>query len=149
MTGAKASKTAAVALPPVTPVKVSTGKPLTRSQLIAEANAICARTNAELSAITLVTRKEVERELPQETIYRTTEANELSKLVPPASMAREWSTVVNDFHTYAAYAQAAVPYARARNLRAFVPLLRPAARVQERLQSDAAHIGIGHCAKAE
>lgn len=146
---ATTAQTAAVTPPAVTTVKVATGTPLTRAQLTARANAVCQGANAKLSAITMITTKEVERELPQEAIYRTVEAGELAKLIPPAALTRQWSSLINDFHLYAAYTQALVPYARAGNLRSGISLVRPAAKVQEQLTADARRIGIVHCATAQ
>jgi hypothetical protein len=101
---AAATTTTATAAPapttPSTTVAVATGKPLSRSQLIAQGDAICARTTTKLLPITIESKSQFERLIPQIAIYDKTEATELSKLVPPASMARDWTQIVNDIHLY-------------------------------------------------
>jgi hypothetical protein len=139
-------------LPPATPVKVATGKPLTRAQLIAKADAICARTNVKVDAVstrvdapTSVVKKEIAQGFPRVAIYERRETNELIKLVPPASMAHDWGLIISDFHRYVEYADAAARYAEAKNLKAVVPLIKPGEKVHEHLNAVAKRAGFKYC----
>jgi hypothetical protein len=87
------------------------GKPLSRSELIARADAICYRLNARRSATTIGRPQDYERVVPALASYELAAATEMGKLVPPASMAHDWQQIVagsrtvaaatGRFHTYA------------------------------------------------
>jgi hypothetical protein len=76
----------------------SSGTTLSRSQLIAKAEPICARANAELRKVYHVTDQ---RALPRVTAQfaadERTVAAELASLKPPSSMASGWKTIVGDY----------------------------------------------------
>lgn len=83
-----------------TSTKTATGPPLTRIELIAKAEPICARANAELNSTTIKSRAELARALPQAAAYDQVEATELSNLVPPASMASDWKQIIAGLQTF-------------------------------------------------
>jgi hypothetical protein len=81
---------------PFVTVKVSSGKPLTRAQWIAKGDAICTHFNHETAKLTVVSRSELFRVLPQAVAYMRVEVAELARLVPPRSKASEWQEFLND-----------------------------------------------------
>ena len=131
--------------PPTTSVKVATGTPLSRVRFIAAADAICAKTNTKLSAVTVITGKEFARELPQVVIYDATELEELSKLVPPASLAHDWGTILDDFHMYTEDSGMVARDLQTNNRRAIAPTVTAAQNLHRALDAIAARDGMRHC----
>lgn len=80
---------------PMGGVKLAAGKPLTREQLIVRGDAICAHTLAQVKSNLAESRPEIAESLPRAAIYLSAEAENLSKLVPPASMSKDWSQIVD------------------------------------------------------
>ncbi len=148
-TTAAATGTTAQALPPATPAAIAPGKPLTRAQLIATADAICASANKKVDTVNEVTQSQIEHGFPQAAIYESAETEELAKLVPPAEMAHDWAVIVGDFHRYVDYANAAARYADAKNLKAAIPLFKPAEAIHERLNAIAKRDGFKYCSTTE
>lgn len=112
-TSSVASPTTTTTVPPsvaTTPVTLATGKPLTRAQLISRGDAICASAITKLTATTVRSTPEFARVLPQAAIYLGTEAEGLSRLVPPASMTRDWTRIVNDIHFASEYTTKSAQY---------------------------------------
>lgn len=143
---------ASTSLPPATVVKVATGTPLTRAQLIAKGDAICARVNAQVDKVTTqvnvppnVARREFLEGFSKAARYETIETNELSKLVPPASLAHDWGLIVNDFHRYVQYADAAARAAEAKDIKAIEPLIKPGEAIHEKLDAIAKRDGFKYC----
>jgi hypothetical protein len=68
-------------------------------------DAICAKTNTKLAAVTVITSKELARQLPQVVVYDATETNELSKLAPPTSLAHDWPMILTDLHQFTEYSR--------------------------------------------
>ena len=89
------STTAPATLPTVT-VHVATGTPLSTAAWHAQAERICARLNSALNAVKVKTVSELEASLPQAAANERTEVAELSKLVPPASKAKDWEQFLTD-----------------------------------------------------
>lgn len=97
------------------PVAVKGGKPLARTELIAGADAICARLNVRLAAAKDVVSSDLAAIEAIATRRSGTERAalvELQQLTPPASMASEWqrmldyrATVVGDLAKIAEYAR--------------------------------------------
>jgi hypothetical protein len=86
------------------------------------------------------------RELPQAVAYYTLETNELSKLVPPSSLAHDWGTIVNDFNLIKEYTRTVASYASANKMKEGGPYLRGGNRTLARLDQIAAHDGFRSCA---
>jgi hypothetical protein len=77
------------------------GKQLSRSELVAQGDAICYRLNAKRSAITLSRPGDYERLVPPLAAYELAGATEMGRLVPPASMASDWQKMVAGSRTIA------------------------------------------------
>jgi hypothetical protein len=128
-------------------VKVATGRPLTRSALIAKGDAICARANKKLGAITVTTQADFVRVLPQIAIYDSTEFSELGKLVPPASLVRDWGRIINASHLFSEYVnQVAINAQATKQVDAL--LIHTAEAAQGKMESIARHDGFKECTKA-
>jgi hypothetical protein len=130
---------------PTTPVTIASGKPLTRAQWIARGDAICARTNMKLKAISVVSTRDYARVLPQAAIYDRIEATELSKLVPPASMARDWMQIVNGYQLFGDYTSRVAEYAQANNFAPATPLTQMGEKVHKHLAAIAKRDGFKQC----
>lgn len=77
------------------PKQASTSsKPLTRTQLIAKADAICKRVNARLASSTAHNHQQIVRIAAQLAAFERTATGELMQLVPPAELATDWSQIV-------------------------------------------------------
>jgi hypothetical protein len=140
-----ATTTANSSTVPTAGEKVAAGKPLTRAELVARANAICGSTHTKLSAISVKTGEQFTRVLPQIAIYDSVEFKELRKLTPPASMAHEWARIVGGVHLYSEYVNRIANYAQANNSTSAAPLFRAANALHRQLVALAAHNGIRHC----
>jgi hypothetical protein len=134
-----------VSAPSSTGIKVATGKPLSRARFIAAADAICAKTNTKLAAVTVITTRELSRQLPQVVLYDATETNELSKLVPPTSLAHDWSTMLNDFHQITEYSRTVTKDVQAHNMKAASPIIVSAQNLRQELNRVATRAGFKHC----
>jgi hypothetical protein len=84
-----------------TPATTAAGKPLTRTELIAKTDAICARITAKRSSTKFTEAKDYAHLVPPLAAYEQAEAAELIKLTPPASMAGEWKQIASRVQTVA------------------------------------------------
>jgi hypothetical protein len=150
-TGSTTTAATTTAAPPTvtaTTVKVATGTPLTRTTLIAKGDTICAHTNAKISAISVKDEADFKRVLPQLAIYNSTESNELSKLVPPASLTSDWARIINAAHLYSAYVSQIASTAQTSSYSSVAgPLIHNAEKVHEQMMATARHVGFTHCAQ--
>jgi len=105
-TSAQTTTTTQTATSPTTPIttaaviKIQTGKPLSRAAWIAKGDAICAIANTKRHANSARTQAEFLRLLPQSAAYDRTEAEELSKVVPPAAKSDDWKKIVTGFQKF-------------------------------------------------
>jgi hypothetical protein len=150
-TGASSSSSTTTGSSPTatTTVKIATGKPLTRAQLIAKADAICAQANKQIDTVSETTARGIEQGFPKAAVYQADESSELRKLVPPATMAHDWTLIMGDFQRYLEYAEKAAEYAKAKDVKAVVPLIKPGEVVHERLNAIAKRDGFKYCSTTE
>ena len=141
-----AAQVAATPPPTVPPAKVATGTPLTRSELIAQAEAVCTRVNAKSSALVANNVQEFTRTFPQLAIYNRTEAAELSKLVPPAAMAHVWVRMIDDLQLHSQYVSEVARDLEQKNKIAATRFVQ-ANKVIENLVETAKQAGFDHCSK--
>lgn len=148
-TGATATTATTSAASPTTTavIRPPTGKPLTRSQWIAKADAICARANTRVSSITIVSEKEFTRQIPQVATYNRTETGELSKLVPPASMTSAWTRLLKEYALYDEYTNRIAQYAQANNYISAGPVLHTAEKIRAQIAALAKSDGFKQCSK--
>lgn len=144
-----ASTTAATSTVTTTPIKLATGTPLTRAQLIAQGDAICASTLTKFGTITVKTKAEFLRVLPEGAIYLTTEAEELGKLVPPASMIHDWTQIVNDIHFASEYTTRSDRYFKEKQANTANQLYAKANKLVKQSRVIAARDGFKRCSSPE
>ncbi len=128
----------------VTTVHVAGGTPLTRSALITKADAICTRTNMEIKSISVGNLTEFKRELSQAAIYYSAETNKLIKLVPPASLAHDWLTLIKSAQLFSEYIRlAGYDGQTGQNI---IPAVRSYEQARQPMAAVAQHDGLKSCA---
>ncbi len=83
-------------------IKVTPGRPLTRTELVAVAGSICKRIDARDALLKDATLQAISVEFPPFASYQRTALAELSKLTPPASMTSYWKQFEAGTHKLAA-----------------------------------------------
>jgi hypothetical protein len=141
---ATTTTTVATPPPPTATVKLASGRPLARAEWIARGEAICTRTNTQLSATTGGER-EYPRVMPQLAVYEWTEAQELSKLVPPRAKTHDWAQIVKNLQLDGDYLNTLASYFQTKNKRAGYKLLETAERLHEHLNAIARRDGFSEC----
>jgi hypothetical protein len=121
---------------------------LTRAQLIAQADAICASTNAALSASRIKSSSELARILPQAAAYDRAETIQLRKLVPPASMANDWKQILVGVQKFAEATSAVAADAQTNKLAAATRLVAATERTHEQTAAIAKRDGFSDCGEA-
>lgn len=118
-----------------------------RSQLIARADAICRRLNAQIKANkqSSLRLNEIARFAPRNAALEATALKELSKLTPPASIARDWHQVIAYRRTLMEELVKLGRYAKANNARAIHKLAASKKRVHQKLLATATRNGFKDC----
>jgi hypothetical protein len=149
-TTAAATTTSAITSATATqPTKIATGAPLPRAQWIAKGDAICQGVQTKLETVHGRTSAQFSRALPQAGIYYAAEAESLSKLVPPKSMAHDWEQIVNDVHVFGEYTNVVVQNIKEHRV-AFPNSLRAkVARIQANMIATAKRDGFKWCSIGE
>jgi hypothetical protein len=75
--------------------------PLTTVQLIAKADPICARVNAERVSNIIRSKQDYIRVSSEVSSYQQRAIAELVRLIPPASLASTWNTILDGYRTFA------------------------------------------------
>lgn len=134
--------------PPVTTptVNFATGTPLTRAAFISHADAICAKTNAKTRVLVASSIQGLTRTYPQIAIYHRTEAGELAKLVPPASMTQTLTTMVDDLDLHSQYLIVAVHDIEQKS-KSIAQGLLAANKFIVNMLDTARQAGFNHCGK--
>ena len=127
------------------------GKPLTRPELIAEANAICRRITAKLNSTTVGSQQETATILPQIAAYEHAAFAELHRLTPPASLGGDWQKVVASIRMLADNTATLAGYASSSSRTNFVKAERALSysnfATRRPLLAIAAHDGFSDCAQ--
>lgn len=132
--------------PPAAPMlKLASGTPLTRAEWIAKGDAICNRSNIKISSVTVRAMPEYATALPQIVTYERAEAHELSKLVPPASMAHDWAQIVNGLQLDSNYISTLAGYARENKYSNTNPLVEKANSLHKQIAELAKRDGFTRC----
>jgi len=142
------SASTAAKVPATANVPIATGKPLTRAQLIAQGDAICASAKAKVKTLGGNSNAEVINLLPQAAIYYNAEAENLSKLVPPASLSRDWKKIVDDMESVSQYTNGTARYAKEKQEKTAARLYNQGLKVREHALAIAARDGFKDCSKA-
>jgi hypothetical protein len=121
---------------------------LSQTDLIAKADAICARVHVEYHANGYTTPQSIARLAPIVAGYEQTGVDELRELRPPASMVSDWNLIVDNAQAIAQDTAKLGQYARENNLKAATPLFTADRQVQQRALATARRDGFKDCAKA-
>jgi hypothetical protein len=144
---AAATSTQATTASSTTNASTSTqsSKPLTRTEFIAAGETICAHLNTQLTA-SPSNLSAIGRVLPQAAAYERTEYDELSKLVPPASMTSNWKKFLDGTRQWSEDSAKLGEFARAHKLTAAGPLAVATKNAHEQLAHLAKQAGFKECA---
>jgi hypothetical protein len=130
-------------------VTTSSGPPLSKSQLVARAGAICKRVAAELNAAPSKLRSE------QDVVHiaalrvgiEQKALTELSKLTPPASMKQGYQQLLTDRQTLIEDTKKIGEYSVANNGKAAQPLYVTSAGVLRQMEATAQRNHFKYCGK--
>jgi hypothetical protein len=132
-----------------TPVSNSSGsgKSLSASRLVAEADPICKQLSSELDVTknTTRTQQDIVRVASQRAELEQAALIELSKLIPPASMASGWQLILADRKAVIEGLNKLAEDAGANNKPAEQPLLASSANIVRRLAAIARREGFKYC----
>jgi predicted AAA+ superfamily ATPase len=126
---------------------VASGKPLTRAQWVIRGDAICARTNAQLTATTAKTLSEFSHKLPEAVAYYQTELAALSKLVPPTSKANDWQEFLTGTLQISQNTAKLAEIAQARQITLHEPELFAVNKIREVITRVAKRDGFKDCSE--
>jgi hypothetical protein len=143
--GAPTSTTAASATTTAT-ARVASGKPLTRAELLAQADAICKRVNADHELLNHGTQQNISREMPAYALYEQLAFAELSKLTP-ASMTNDWKRFLAAAQTLASDTARFGGYTKANDLNAAYGILPMIDNDERRMHIFAKRDGLSNCAQ--
>jgi hypothetical protein len=121
--------------------------PLTRTQLIARADAICGRISTKRNLLKFGVAGSLVVILPQLTAYERELFVELSRLTPPSSMASGWDQIVADAHTLDDSTAELNRDAQTNHTKGAQSLFAIFARARQQLQSTAKRSGLAVCAR--
>jgi hypothetical protein len=99
--GTSAGQPATTPQPPTRAEAPARGPRLTRAELIAKADAICARLNRQAGSVRNTSLRGVGSTAPLVAGYFRAAFAELRRLTPPAAMARDWKAIVSDIQPVA------------------------------------------------
>lgn len=142
---ASATKSASSASGASDVTNTESSKPLTRTEFIAKAEAICASTRAQLDSTSIKKQQDYALMLPQKAAYTRSAAAELTKLVPPTAMARDWASVIAGFETLATNTATAGEYLQSHGLSSATSHLQAWITSTEQLSTVAKHAGFKEC----
>jgi hypothetical protein len=117
-----------------------------RTQLIAQANAICKSLNIKRNAVHISAVPDYARYLPQVAAWERTAADELERLQPSASLAKDLRKIVEANRLIAANTAKVGQLAAAGKMRATRPLVEATAPVQQQMITIARRDGFKDCA---
>lgn len=147
-TAAQATASTAASTTAAAPT-VATGAPLSRTQWIAAGDAICEGVQNKLNALKSRTTAQLERVLPQAAIVYASEAENMGKIVPPKTMARDWQQIIDDVHLYGEYTSVAVQNIKEHH-QTFTPSFRAkVASIQTNMINTAKRDGFKWCSEGE
>jgi hypothetical protein len=155
-TGSSASSTSAGSTSPATTASSTTtpasttasaGPPLSKSQLVARADAICKQLNAGLDSEKnkVRTQQDIIRVVALRVGLEQTALTELSKLTPSASMAQDYQQLLKTRQTLIEDTKKLGEDAAANNSKAETPVYVSSAALIRQMAKTAKHDGLTYC----
>ncbi|HTW43515.1 MAG TPA: hypothetical protein VMD79_14510 [Solirubrobacteraceae bacterium] len=128
---------------------VAAGPPLSRPVLVARAEAICRRRNAEIDAIKLQGTKpaDIERFASQSTEVEGRALVELARLVPPSSMATAWRQMLIESRSLVKDVAVLADYAKRGDTRVVTTIAKAAKAAKRELLATGTQSGFTDCAR--
>lgn len=123
----------------------SSPKPLTRTELTAKANAICKTVTTKISKRSASTEQQIARVASELAAFEQTALADLSKLVPPVELERDWKQFVSGAQTLAENTAKLGEYAKAKNLKAAKALIVSSESTQKQMVAIAKRDGLNAC----
>jgi hypothetical protein len=120
---------------------------LTKSQLIAAADAICGRVNQMIFSNPYRSQADIPRLAPQIAALEQSSVEEMAKLVPPASLAHDWQQILADSRRRARDTAKLGELAGKGGMKQVGLLLSRDAPIETRLLSTAQRDGFQVCSK--
>jgi hypothetical protein len=147
-----ASQTTSIQAASTSPTQTATqsrpsGPPLSRAELVAKADAICAGVNAKRASITLRSSQDYTTKLPPLAAYEQAAVARMGTLTPPASMASNWKQMLADSGTIATNTAKVAGYAEAGNHAVTRQLILSSNAAQQRIATIAARYGFKVCGR--
>jgi hypothetical protein len=115
--------------------------------LIVKGDAVCARANAKTSVLVANTVQDYARIFPQIALYHRTEAAELAKLSPPASLTHDWRQIVSDLELQSRYVSEAAHEIVQKNEHAAAKHYESANTLLSDVITIGRRDGFAHCSK--
>jgi hypothetical protein len=116
------------------------------SRVIAKADAICRRVNSELTAAPPgFAISQIARSAPRNAALEERAIAELSRIRPPAVLARDWRSIIGYRRILAQELLKLVRYAKANDARAIQTLAASKKRVHQKLSALATRDGFKDC----
>jgi hypothetical protein len=126
----------------------STSKSLTKTELIAKADPICAHFFVELHAHGTKTASELAAKVQELAANEQIEVRELSKLSAPASLSTDWKTIIAGHRTMATDSVRLAQYAREGKLQTAGALITAGQSAEQQVIAIAARDGFKDCARS-
>jgi hypothetical protein len=120
---------------------------LSTTQLIAHGDAICRRLNAELAKAKAIDTQEILRVVPRNVSLERKSLEELSHLVPPASITTDWKRILGYRRSLANELVALLRRARQHDAAAVAALTASKKREHAALRETATRHGFKDCAE--
>ncbi len=122
-------------------------KRLSAIQLVAKADEICRRLNAEITAAktTVQTQQDIMRVASQRAAIERVAVVDMSKLNPPASMERDWQEIILARKMLIEDLTKVSQYAAAKNTQNERPLYLSSANLARHMAATAQHSGFKYC----
>lgn len=123
----------------------SSAKPLTRAELIAKADVICRRVNVKFASSKVASQQDLARVSSEIASYERQAFAELSKLVPPTSLANDWAQILTVTHTFADNTAKISEYAKSSNVAAERVLFASSQTIRQQMTATARRDGFSDC----
>lgn len=146
-TAATVATTAASTTAPATKNLVAAGTPLSRAQLIAAGDKICAHANALHAANLIKSNAQFVPAFLQAAAYDRAEFNELQQLVPPTAMAKAWQQVLVDLQTAAQDTTTVVGYVQKKETKSARSFYDALTAARQKAAKIAHHYGFIACSR--
>jgi hypothetical protein len=125
----------------------SSSKSLSRAELIAKADPICARVNARLNSTEIDDQQEIGQLIPPLAVFERMAVAELTELNPPTNLTNDWKQIVVGMRTQAEDMAKYGEYAKSKNMKMANDVLTAGQRTLEQSTATAKHDGFNDCAR--